>query len=102
MPALPEQNKVVSYQSFYDSLNPEDSPSRSIAGGKRLPDLLPGVETALFAPFLLQGYTIIIPDTEGPKANFAAGPEYGYHTLNSIRPRSNLPSWPCPATPKWR
>ena len=56
------KNKVVSYQSFYDSLNPEDSPSRSIAGGKRLPDLIPGVETALFAPFLIQGYTIIIPD----------------------------------------
>ena len=91
------KNKVVSYQSFYDSLNPEDSPSRSIAGGKRLPDLIPGVETALFAPFLIQGYTIIIPDTEGPKANFAAGPEYGYHTLNSIRaalksPELGLPS----------
>ena len=33
----PNKNKVVSYQSFYDSLNPEDGPSRAYAGGKRLP-----------------------------------------------------------------
>ena len=31
------KNKVISYQSFYDSLNPEDGPSRAYAGGKRLP-----------------------------------------------------------------
>ena len=32
------KNKVLSYQSFYDSLNPEDSPSRAYAGGQRIPD----------------------------------------------------------------
>jgi hypothetical protein len=91
------KNKVVSYQSFYDSLNPEDSPSRAIAGGKTLPDLIPGIETVLIAPFLLKGYTVIIPDIEGQNADFAAGPEYGYNTIDSIRaalksPAINLPS----------
>lgn len=94
------KNKVVSYQSFYDSLNPEDSPSRAIAGGKRLPDLIPGFETLLFAPFLLKGYTIIVPDTEGQAANFAAGPEYGYNTLDSIRAALRSPATGLASTAK--
>ncbi len=85
------KNKVISYQSFYDSLNPEDGPSRAYAGGKRLPDLLPAVETILFGKYVKQGYTVVISDTEGQKANFAAGPEYGYNTLDSIRATFNAP-----------
>jgi len=85
------KNKVISYQSFYDSLNPEDGPSRAYAGGKRLPDLLPAVETILFGKYVKQGYTVVISDTEGQKANFAAGPEYGYNTLDSIRATLNAP-----------
>lgn len=89
--ACPNKNKVLSYQSFYDSLNPEDSPSRAFAGGKRLPDLLPAVEAALFGSYVKNGYTVIVSDTEGQKANFAAGPEYGYNTLDSIRAAFNSP-----------
>lgn len=85
------KNKVISYQSFYDSLNPEDGPSRAYAGGKRLPDLLPAVETVLFGTYVKKGYTVIISDTEGQNANFAAGPEYGYNTLDSIRATFNSP-----------
>jgi hypothetical protein len=90
--ACPNKNKVISYQSFYDSLNPEDSPSRAYAGGKRIPDVLPGVETVLFGSYVKKGYTVIISDTEGQKANFAAGPEYGYNTLDAIRATFNSPA----------
>jgi hypothetical protein len=90
--SCPNKNKVISYQSFYDSLNPEDSPSRAYAGGKRLPDLLPAVETILFGKYVKQGYTVIISDTEGQKADFAAGPEYGYNTLDAIRATFNSPA----------
>ncbi|HEX5355999.1 MAG TPA: lipase family protein [Aquabacterium sp.] len=83
------KNKVVSYQSFYDSLNPEDAPSRAYAGGTRLPEVLPAVEAVLFGSYVKNGYTVIISDTEGQKANFAAGPEYGYNTLDSIRAAFN-------------
>jgi len=85
------KNKVISYQSFYDSLNPEDGPSRAYAGGKRLPDMLPAVETILFGKYVKQGYTVVVSDTEGQKANFAAGPEYGYNTLDAIRATLNAP-----------
>lgn len=77
--------QVVSYQSFYDSLNPADEPSAAIAGGRSMTDGIAYVETALFVPLLLAGYTIVIPDTEGQGADFAAGPEYGRTTLDSLR-----------------
>ncbi|GAB4010699.1 lipase family protein [Nocardioides ultimimeridianus] len=77
--------KVLSYQSFYDSLNPADEPSAAIAGASGLGAGNANVETLVFAPALLAGYTINIPDTEGQKADFAAGPEYGYTTLDSLR-----------------
>lgn len=77
--------QVVSYQSFYDSLNPADEPSVAIAGGTGVGPSLENVETALFAPLLLSGHAINIPDTEGQSADFAAGPEYGRVTLDSVR-----------------
>ena len=36
---------VVSYQSFYDSLNPEDEPSYAISGGLTLGGLIPTAES---------------------------------------------------------
>lgn len=86
------RNKVISYQSFYDSLNPEDQPSVQIAGGLSLTGMIPQIETVLLAPFLLQGYSIVISDTEGQAADFAAGPEYGTNTLDSIRAAIDSPS----------
>lgn len=77
--------KVVSYQSFYDSLNPADQPSAAIAGGQGIGPAIANIETAVFLPMLLAGFTINIPDTEGQTANFAAGPEYGWTTLDSLR-----------------
>lgn len=95
--------KVVSYQSAYDSLNPADSPSRAIAADDRLGGLTGGGnpaigavaangESAIVAPMLAAGYTVVVPDTEGPAANFAAGPEYGVHTLNSLRAVRDVPA----------
>lgn len=90
--------KVVSYQSFYDSLNPADEPSAAIAGGQGLGPGIANVETLVFAPLLLAGYTINIPDTEGQQADFAAGPEYGYTTLDSLRAIVNVTSTGVTAT----
>ena len=84
--------KVVSYQSFYDSLNPADEPSVAIAGGVSLGDGIPYVETLLFAPLLLLGFTIVIPDTEGQHADFGASREYGINTLDSLRAAFRSPA----------
>ncbi|GAB2480704.1 alpha/beta hydrolase family protein [Jatrophihabitans fulvus] len=84
-PGVAATNKVVSYQSFYDSLSPADSPSRAIAGGTSFGGQSAHAESLLMAPFLLQGYDIVVTDTEGPTADFAAGPEYGRTTLDALR-----------------
>ncbi|MFG2819835.1 lipase family protein [Kitasatospora sp. NPDC048365] len=80
-----DSTRAVSYQSFYDSLNPADSPSRAVAGDLSLGGLIPNAEALFVVPLLAQGYNVVIPDTEGQTADFAAGPEYGTNTLDSIR-----------------
>ncbi|MYW64540.1 triacylglycerol lipase [Streptomyces sp. SID8379] len=84
-------SKAVSYQSFYDSLNPEDAPSRAIAGDVSLGGLIANGESLLLVPLLLSGYNVVIPDSEGQTADFAAGPEYGTNTLDSIRAAGRSP-----------
>ena len=78
-------SKLLSYQSAYDSLNPADQPSFAIAGGVTFGGTVNVAEAALWLPWLLQGYTVAVPDTEGQQANFAAGPEYGRNTLDGLR-----------------
>lgn len=100
-PGKVKSGQAVSYQSFYDSLSPADNPSRVIAGNQRFPGgVIPNVETALIAPLLLQGYPVLVPDTEGPTADFAAGPEYGTTTLDSIRAASTATGTDINATTK--
>ena len=91
---------VVAYQSFYDSLNPDDEPSYTISGGTTLGGAIPDVESALFAPELLAGNAIVIADTEGETADFAAGPEYGINTLDSLRAALASPATGIPLTAK--
>jgi len=84
---------VVAYESFYDSLNPNDEPSYEIAGGaSSLGELIPAVETALVVPELLKGDAVVIADTEGETADFADGPEYGMYTLDSLRAALHSPA----------
>src|ERR1700739_868568 len=83
-PDQDDTTKVISYQSADDSLNQNDEPSYAISGGVTLGGLVPNVEGAVFAPFLAAGYTVIVPDTEGQRADFGARPEYGMNTLGPI------------------
>ncbi len=84
---------IVSYQSLYDSLTTEADPSYAISGGPvSLGSLLPNLESVLIAPALLAGEAVVIPDTEGENADFAAGAEYGYNTLDSLRAALSSPA----------
>jgi fermentation-respiration switch protein FrsA (DUF1100 family) len=80
-----DKTKVISYQSAYDSLDRDDEPSNAISGGLRFGGIVSTVELVVFGLFLAEGYTVIVPDTEGQRAAFAAGGEYGRNTLDSIR-----------------
>ncbi|MER7666883.1 lipase family protein [Kitasatospora sp. NPDC096128] len=87
-----DAGKAVSYQSYYDSLDPADSPSRAVAGDVSIGGLIPNVEALFLVPVLAQGYNVVIPDTEGQGADFGAGPEYGTNTLDSIRAATKSPA----------
>ncbi|MGA8851033.1 MAG: lipase family protein [Aeromicrobium sp.] len=87
--------QVVAYQSFYDSLNPEDGPSYALAGGNSGGTPVVHAETASVAGLLLAGHPVVMADTQGATADFAAGPEYGRATVDSLRavlasPASNV------------
>ena len=84
-PAVPQNGKVVSFHSVYDSLNPDHAPSRAIAGDVALGTVADNAESTLLLPFLAQGYTVAVTDIEGPEAHFAAGPKYGMVTLDALR-----------------
>ena len=92
--------QIVAYQSFYDSLNPTDEPSYAISGGLTLGGAIPQVESALIGPELLAGRTVVVADTEGESADFAAGPEYGRNTLDSLRAALASPATGLSATKK--
>ena len=92
-----DKTKVISYQSAYDSLNRNDQPSHAIAGGLTFGGIVPNVELAVFGLFLTRGFSVVVPDTEGQRADFAAGPEYGMNTLDSIRAAFNSPAVGLPA-----
>jgi hypothetical protein len=83
---------IVAYQSFYDSLSTEADPSYAISGGLALGGSIPNAEAALIAPELLAGDAVVVDDTEGETADFAAGPEYGMNTLDSLRAALNSPA----------
>ncbi|CAN5627206.1 lipase family protein [soil metagenome] len=84
-PVLGKPRRLVAYGSFYDSLDPADGPSYALAGGTSSGAAAVHAETALVTPFLLDGMAVLMTDTEGRTADFAAGPEYGKATLDAIR-----------------
>lgn len=85
--------KLIGYGSFYDSLDPRDSPSLAISGQSNptLGGALPNLEALLVLPLLSAGYTVSIADTEGQDAAFGAGPVYGMNTLDGLRAASSAP-----------
>jgi len=91
---------VLSYQSFYDSLTTEDDPSYAISGGFGVGGEIPQAESVLVTPALLAGETVVVPDTEGEEADFAAGPVYGYNTLDSLRAALSSPATGLSSTAK--
>ena len=95
LPPVPSVTpKLVAYNSFYDSLNPDDDPSYVFAGAPYTSsDELITEETPSIAGLLLAGDTVDVADTEGSlDPDFAVGPAYGMYTLDGMRAALNSPA----------
>lgn len=70
---------VISLQTPEDSVGTSCAPSYQIATGKDVQD------AALGSQLLAANWAVAIPDFEGPKSVFLAGPQAGHAVLDGIR-----------------
>jgi hypothetical protein len=80
----PGPRKLVSYQTFYDSLTLNCAPSYTMRGGNSGGSTQP-YESGLIAQELQQGWDVVVPDYEGLQSEWAVGPMLGHATLDGIR-----------------
>ena len=82
---------TVMYASFYDSMRPSDGPSRVLSGTVGEGGVIVLAEIAFIAPLLAAGHTVVMPDIQGERGIFAAGPEYGQIILDGMRAAYRTP-----------
>ena len=78
----PGPRKLVSYHPAEDSLTTRCAPSytlRTGSGSTQAP------ESAVIAALLARGWTVVVPDYEGPRSEFAVGPLEGQAALDGVR-----------------
>lgn len=77
--------RLLSYQTAYDGVADTCRPSYALQPGNGGSNAIVTAETALIATYLLQGYTVVTSDYQGPSDDFGAGTEEGRGTLDAIR-----------------
>ncbi|CZT25466.1 related to lipase 1 [Ramularia collo-cygni] len=87
VPNNADPEKLISYQVAEDSGGEINcAPSYTLQTGTNTTYAgTGGIEAALIAAALNQGWIVVSPDWEGPKSTFVAGKQAGYATLDSIR-----------------
>jgi hypothetical protein len=76
--------KLLSYQTYEDSLSTNCAPSYTMRGGNN-GGSTQGAEQAEMSLALLRGWDVVVPDYEGPLSEQAIGPLEAQTTLDSIR-----------------
>ncbi|MDT3396602.1 lipase family protein [Streptomyces sp. B1866] len=82
----PGPRPVVSVQAAEDSTGTQCAPSYGVASG--IGDAASNVNYA--TPFLDKGWTVAMPDFEGPKSVFMGGVQAGHAVLDGIRAVKNF------------
>lgn len=77
---------VVSLQLPEDSTGTQCAPSYGLTAG----NTVTGLTTRLAGPMLDQGWAVAMPDFEGPKSVFMAGPQAAHAVLDGIRAVKNF------------
>lgn len=79
---------AVSVQAAEDSTGTQCAPSYGISSGS----VVAAASVMFAAPLLDKGWTVAMPDFEGPKSVFMAGPQAGHAVLDGIRAVKNFDS----------
>ncbi|MGV9860490.1 lipase family protein [Gordonia sp. NPDC003425] len=74
--------RIISYHEFYDALGSQCDPSYTLRGG---PSESGNVDLASIATMVAAGYTVVVPDYEGPNLRWTIGRESAYAALDGIR-----------------
>ena len=77
VPRTPKK-QLLAYQPAIDSLGAKCNPSYTLQAGNEK-------EAALIQQALSRGLTVVVPDHQGPRNGFAAGPMAAHAVLDSIR-----------------
>ncbi|KAL7664529.1 Uncharacterized protein ABC855_g2674 [[Candida] zeylanoides] len=85
VPKNPDPSKLLSYQVAQDSSDLDCAPSYAFQLFSNPTALNSQVEELYVQAGLNQGWYVVVPDYEGPKAAFGAGHQAGKATLNGIR-----------------
>ncbi|CCE78584.1 Piso0_000608 [Millerozyma farinosa CBS 7064] len=80
-----DPKKLVSYQTAEDSASPDCAPSYAFLEGASMSTVVTQLESILIQGALDQGWFVVTPDYEGPRAAFTVGLQAGHGTLDSIR-----------------
>ncbi|WP_020667931.1 lipase family protein [Amycolatopsis nigrescens] len=84
-PAPPGGRKLLAYQMAEDSLGRKCDPSYQLQQGAEVTNPVEQIELLAIGGALDQGWTVVVPDHQGPNAAYAAGVQAGHHVLDSIR-----------------
>ncbi|MGX1857375.1 lipase family protein [Dietzia sp. NPDC055340] len=96
-PVVPGPAKLISYHMAYDALGAECDPSYTLTGDGA-PSQAGTFEQGVIAGYLASGFTVVVPDYEGPDLEWTIGRQSGYAALDGIRAAENVLGLP-PSTP---
>lgn len=76
---------VLSYQTAEDGIDTKCAPSYALRAGAAAGDTNSNLETPIIATALTQGWTLVVPDYEGPRSLFLAARMEAHGVLDGIR-----------------
>ncbi|MEU1985785.1 lipase family protein [Nocardia sp. NPDC019395] len=82
-PLVPGPTRLLSYHAAYDALASRCNPSYTLTGHADNAGAV--IEQAVIAGYLAAGYTVVVPDYEGPDLEWTIGRQSGYAALDGIR-----------------
>ncbi|MDX2357764.1 lipase family protein [Dietzia sp. PP-33] len=83
-PLVPGPPKLISYHMAYDALGSECDPSYTLTGNGA-PSHAGIAEQGVIAGYLAAGFTVVVPDYEGPDLEWTIGRQSAYAALDGVR-----------------